>query len=398
MEKQCFSMLLLFMTCFVMYYIWYLHYEMKVSINIKDIKIQGRIISGSGFQILESYSTTLNSTTPNIHSKISENNRYGLTTPNEFPTKKLRILCWILTTPQNHKTKAQRVKETWGRRCDILLFMSSSVDNELPSVKLNLVMEDRTRLWQKSREAFKYVHKYYRKKADWFLKADDDTFVIVENLRTMLAQENSNDPVYFGYRMITSSPKTYVRQGFMSGGAGYVLSREALDRFVNIALNGKNKQSRRKCHYTKNMGNEDVEVGRCLESVNVRTGDTNDEFGKCLFHAEPPTHWLNSSSRRAIAKLGMPCCSNRTISFHHLSLDMMGAMEYLVYHIKPYGQISKLWVGPENRLKLLKKAGHKYEKLLSNRYSEDSKTTVLVTKNLTKTALLSSSVTNDTTH
>ena len=41
--------------------------------------------------------------------------------------EKVRVLCWIMTTPENHKTKALAVKETWGNRCNILLFMSSEL-------------------------------------------------------------------------------------------------------------------------------------------------------------------------------------------------------------------------------------------------------------------------------
>lgn len=85
-----------------------------------------------------------------------------------------RVLCWIVTSPANHLYKAIHVRNTWGKRCNKLLFMSTEEDDELPSVKLD-VEEGRHNLWNKTKKALKYIYDHHYDEADWFLKADDDT-------------------------------------------------------------------------------------------------------------------------------------------------------------------------------------------------------------------------------
>lgn len=88
---------------------------------------------------------------------------------------KARILCWILTSPTNRLERAVHVQNTWGKRCDKLLLMSSRDDNQTDIV-VGLPVEDGYEiLWNKTVAAFQYLYAHNLDDADWFVKADDDT-------------------------------------------------------------------------------------------------------------------------------------------------------------------------------------------------------------------------------
>ena len=172
------------------------------------------------------------------------------------------------------------MKNTWGKRCNILLFVSSVQNDSFPTIGLK-ISEGRGHLTAKTMLAFRHIYKKYFDKADWFMKADDDTYVIVENLRYFLSEESPDDPVYFGRHIVNF----LVKQGYTSGGAGYVLSKEALTRFA--------ESNKSICNH--DGGAEDAELGRCLQHLGVRVGNSTDGLGRSRFHCfSPETHLLGT--------------------------------------------------------------------------------------------------------
>ena len=79
-----------------------------------------------------------------------------------------------------------------------------------------------------------------------------------------------------------------------------MLSKEALDRFVNKALNGNTLSGT--CNHRQDTGNEDVEIGLCLNSVGVKEVDTRDKDAKHRFQGDTLEKWMHTEDWSAIEK------------------------------------------------------------------------------------------------
>jgi len=64
------------------------------------------------------------------------------------------------------------------------------MDPNLPAIGLN-VEEGYEKLWYKTCTALDYIFQHHLNDAEWFEKADDDTYMIIENLRHMFSKLNN---------------------------------------------------------------------------------------------------------------------------------------------------------------------------------------------------------------
>nr|XP_021489789.1 chondroitin sulfate synthase 3-like [Meriones unguiculatus] len=113
---------------------------------------------------------------------------------------------------------------------------------------------------KKSFMMIKYMHDHYLDKYEWFMRADDDVYIIGDKLEEFLRSLNSSKPLYLGQTGLGNTEelgKLGLEPGenFCMGGPGMIFSREVLRRMVpHIG----------ECLREMYTTHEDVEVGRCV--------------------------------------------------------------------------------------------------------------------------------------
>lgn len=229
---------------------------------------------------------------------------------------------------------------TWAKRCDRSIFL---IAGSPPSTPLNRTaypfhiayigdekVEKYRKLSEKVLLCLLYIYEKYGQDYDWFFKGDDDTYVIVENLRHFLRRRPSNFSFYYGY-IATTSDRLYP-----SGGAGYVLSQDALLQFGKKILS--KPEERESCRKDEA---EDINLAYCLARIGVYVINARDDQQRETFHPMTFeqhflgrfTKWIEKNAQFG-QKKGEDCCATFTISFHSLSPEEMRMMHFLLYHIR----------------------------------------------------------------
>jgi hypothetical protein len=121
-----------------------------------------------------------------------------------------RILCLILTSPKNFLSRTRAINETWAPRCTRYYFVTEhdpktlspeelTFTKQVPIAPIKNITAGYEHLTQKSTLAFLFAYENYFNDFDWFVKADDDTYLFVDHLKTFLSEQNPLEPVTFGY-------------------------------------------------------------------------------------------------------------------------------------------------------------------------------------------------------
>ncbi|PAV60516.1 hypothetical protein WR25_25527 [Diploscapter pachys] len=245
--------------------------------------------------------------------------------------RKGQLFCWVQTSPIYHDSRVIAINETWLHRCDHgQLFTSAALqDDKIPySTVFAGIPDSYYNLFYKSRFAFHYIYRNISSEFDWYYKADDDTYVIVEHLRAYLSKLNPDEPHYLGYVL-----KPYLKNGYNAGGSGYVLSNAALKLFDSLLYNNET--------LCPDNIYEDVGIGTCLASIGIFPEDTRNAKGQNRFNTHSPSEIFyqstNVSWKFYPEKPGFEAFAPEMISFHHLSPDEIRMFDLLLYRINRGG-------------------------------------------------------------
>ncbi|XP_071552787.1 glycoprotein-N-acetylgalactosamine 3-beta-galactosyltransferase 1-like isoform X2 [Panulirus ornatus] len=248
-----------------------------------------------------------------------------------------RVLCLIVTSPKYHEGRAKHVAVTWATHCTQAIFLTTSPDHRLPHVLLTPGAVTYDQLWSKVVQGFEWAYEH-QSEFDWVVKADDDTFLVVENLQAAVRTLDPNQPQATGVHLHTwETGSTY-----LNGGAGYVLSRGAVTKLVEDGLKAN------QCHGHLQLGTkEDVNMALCLSYLGVVLLDSRDSLGRQRFHVYPPMElidprqadnlrhlWLKQISVFPY-KFGYSELSDEVISFHYIDAHTMYCLYYLIYYVNP---------------------------------------------------------------
>lgn len=211
--------------------------------------------------------------------------------------------------------------------------------------------EGRANQWQIARGAWTFIYANYYQSYDWFVLAQSDSFLLIENLRYYLESEeirlaenggrlnpdddNLQTPLYLGRRFALAGIQSQI---FNGSGPGYILNKAALKSLIVDALPNLNQKL---LHAVSSS--HDTLLAQAFRTVGIRPYPTPDEKGgerfmpfmphhhyRYRFPADKGSDWYAKWSLPGV-KEGADHFAARSIGFHHASGEEMARLYVLAY-------------------------------------------------------------------
>lgn len=231
--------------------------------------------------------------------------------------KEIRILCLVRTLQSRHREWALNIKETWGSRCNKLLFVTSKIDkNETDFIGILYPNPPTTsNIWKNTEQILHVVYRNYSEFFDWILVTTDDTYVVLENLRYMLTTESAKNALIFG----TGEPET----NLLTRNA-FVLSKVGLGRLTDAFL---------KSNCTNDEASEMEIMTKCLNYAGTAFGRSTDLLGRNYFNINSISKMLSTFQSMSDYQTMF---SYHSVSWSGVTGKDMRLLELFIYKIRSY--------------------------------------------------------------
>ncbi|XP_033106262.1 glycoprotein-N-acetylgalactosamine 3-beta-galactosyltransferase 1-like [Anneissia japonica] len=240
---------------------------------------------------------------------------------------KIRVFCFSIT-PQNQLHSAENQQKTWGKHCDKFVILSSRKISKGDIIGIDLA-DGANHAWSRLKSSLQWIMGQEINNYDWIVKVEYDTYLVVENLKYMLILHSTSIKSYVGQ----------VFSGKKDRGSTIALSRAGIKKLSPVIKN---------CGPESGGKIDDMELQNCFNQVNVyRQEDGRDYTGENRFQLLIPNHEVPVTSAKFVVwywrfikqpSHKLPeCCSEYAVSYMYASPNNMYLLEYMVYHMRPYG-------------------------------------------------------------
>ncbi|CAF0790661.1 unnamed protein product [Adineta steineri] len=244
------------------------------------------------------------------------------------------IFCFVLTENNRHLTSARAIAYSWGKRCDRFYFVTRLLNTSIELMTLeafeNTTDISPTTITQETLNVLLYLQQQYMfAPYHWFLRASDESFVIMPNLRRLINQlnkyENNRPLAYVG-----DVEELYKKYQIVTSGSVMLFNRITLDRLGRL-YNLENLQSK-----------VDKENEKCLNEMIY-----DHEFVKCMKQYEIIINPINNnlilsqnlSFYKMDKRLKDTCCSSDTAAFRSSNETDMYKFDFLYHRLDALSNI-----------------------------------------------------------